>query len=797
MKRLMKKIFQLTSILAAVSLLALSCTPEELSTDQYSSTAVVLQAYGPQPVVRGGTLRFIGSNLDQVKTVVIPENNQITDIQVINAGAHSEIRVTVPKETAAVGYPKLVLADGTEIVGKTLLEYSEPITIDELTPAAAYPGEVITFKGDYLNLIHEVVFNNKVVVSEDKFASHTRYEIKVAVPATAQTGVVALGTVDETKVDASSAEGKSLLATLNLVSPEKEFTVKTADGKAVAGTYKPGAEVTVNGTRLDLVKSVLLEGASPETFNATASKITFAMPAGAKTGNVTLVMESGVEVNAGTITSAQPTGLAAAPAPVKNGAQLTITGADLDLVTGIDLPKVPGAEFAFAEGKITLTVGENAQEGDITLWMANGLNVTVAYTLVKPTVTGFSANPASAGSDVTVEGTDLDLVAAVTFGGGIKVEVEAGADSFTVAVPTAAETAVLVLNLKNGTDVEAIELAIDKPAGAYIATFPEDMYAPGAMFIVEIENPDHLTGVQIDGVDVNYILNGNTLYLQIPDTARRGSELTLVSDNGSVTYTMNIDPGDIIETVLFQGPVDNGNWQNWEVPADTYTKVELKAGQTIRYYVTLKDSWWQMQFFDGHWGQMDVGFGNGYNVNAGIYDASEGFIAVTLTDELITLLTTYTDWGYSGILQWENLALEKITYYEDNSDGTEIWSGPLEITWGDGGRVALPTAAFQVAKAGQKLRLFYTQKDQVWAQAQVNDANWTTIDLSADGYANPLVPTDIYGWFSDGILDRCTEITLTQDLLDHLTANTTEYEGVVCSIIIQGSDLIFNKVTIK
>jgi hypothetical protein len=793
----MKKIFQLTSILAAVSLLALSCTPEELSTDQYSSTAVVLQAYGPQPVVRGGTLRFIGSNLDQVKTVVIPENNQITDIQVINAGAHSEIRVTVPKETAAVGYPKLVLADGTEIVGKTLLEYSEPITIDELTPAAAYPGEVITFKGDYLNLIHEVVFNNKVVVSEDKFASHTRYEIKVAVPATAQTGVVALGTVDETKVDASSAEGKSLLATLNLVSPEKEFTVKTADGKAVAGTYKPGAEVTVNGTRLDLVKSVLLEGASPETFNATASKITFAMPAGAKTGNVTLVMESGVEVNAGTITSAQPTGLAAAPAPVKNGAQLTITGADLDLVTGIDLPKVPGAEFAFAEGKITLTVGENAQEGDITLWMANGLNVTVAYTLVKPTVTGFSANPASAGSDVTVEGTDLDLVAAVTFGGGIKVEVEAGADSFTVAVPTAAETAVLVLNLKNGTDVEAIELAIDKPAGAYIATFPEDMYAPGAMFIVEIENPDHLTGVQIDGVDVNYILNGNTLYLQIPDTARRGSELTLVSDNGSVTYTMNIDPGDIIETVLFQGPVDNGNWQNWEVPADTYTKVELKAGQTIRYYVTLKDSWWQMQFFDGHWGQMDVGFGNGYNVNAGIYDASEGFIAVTLTDELITLLTTYTDWGYSGILQWENLALEKITYYEDNSDGTEIWSGPLEITWGDGGRVALPTAAFQVAKAGQKLRLFYTQKDQVWAQAQVNDANWTTIDLSADGYANPLVPTDIYGWFSDGILDRCTEITLTQDLLDHLTANTTEYEGVVCSIIIQGSDLIFNKVTIK
>ena len=101
------------------------------------------------------------------------------------------------------------------------------------------------------------------------------------------------------------------------------------------------------------------------------------MPATAKTGTVTMVMESGVEVAAGSITSAAPAGLAVAPAPVKNGAQITITGSDLDLVTGIDLPKVSGAEFALADGKITLTVGENAQEGDVPHWMANGLNETL------------------------------------------------------------------------------------------------------------------------------------------------------------------------------------------------------------------------------------------------------------------------------------------------------------------------------------------------------------------------------------------------------------------------------------
>ena len=218
-----------------------------------------------------------------------------------------------------------------------------------------------------------------------------------------------------------------------------------------------------------------------------------------------MVMASGVEVSAGALTTLVPTVTAVAPAPVKNGAELTISGSDLDLVTGVDFPNAGGAEFAFAGGKITLAVPEKAQEGDITLSLANGKTVAAAFTLVKPTVTGFSANPASAGSDITVSGTDLDLVAAVTFGGGLKVDVTASEDAITVAVPTAAETGVFVLNLKNGSDVETIELAIDKPAGAYIPVFPEDMYAPGSMFIVDIENGEHLPGVQVDGADVNYI----------------------------------------------------------------------------------------------------------------------------------------------------------------------------------------------------------------------------------------------------------------------------------------------------
>jgi hypothetical protein len=797
----MKKIISIAIVAFSAALLLGSCAREQLDTDQFVTEKVALNVYGPQPVVRGGELRFIGSNLEKVTSIEIPGVPAITDITVVKSGVPSEIRITVPKDGPEPGYVVLTASDGTKITTTTQISYSEPISIDSFSPTTALPGETITIKGDYLNLIHEVIFTKNMIVSEKDFTAHDRYTIKVVVPEEAQTGVLGLGTIDETAIgEMDEAAAEALLKSLNIIETEEELTVKTSTGKVVKDSYKAGETVTITGSDLHLAKAVLLEGATVSEFTVSGGKLNFVLPATAKDGEVSLEMGSAVTVPVGSITTVVPTGLAAAPSPVKNGAELTITGKDLDLVTGVDLQNAGGVEFT-NEGQIVLTVPEAAQTGDAVLHMENGKTVTVAYTLVVPTVTSFSENPASAGSAITVYGTDLDLVRSVTFSGGINVDVEIEADAFSVAVPTAAETGVFVLNLKNATSVETIELAIDKPAGAYIPVFPEEMYAPGQMFIVDIENPEHLTDVQVDGTSVTYILNGNTLYLSIPEEARRGSQITLVSDNGSVTYTMNIDPGDIIETTLWTGSLEIAGWANNEMRDNQiFTGIEMKAGQTIRFYGTFAD-WWCIQMFDGHWGEMSTGYNDEkhHMVSARVVPEAkeQGFFALTLTNDMIMKLQTFIDWGYWGIIQGEGITLTKITYYEDNSDGTEVWAGPVELTWSDGGRAAVPMAAFQVAKAGQKLRLFYTQKDQTWGQAQVNDGEWKVLDISASGIPNPIVPTDIYGWFSDGVLDRCTEITLTQELLDHILARPTDYEGVTCGVIIQGSDLIFNKITIK
>ena len=58
-----------------------------------------------------------------------------------------------------------------------------------------------------------------------------------------------------------------------------------------------------------------------------------------------------------------------------------------------------------------------------------------------------------------------------------------------------------------------------------------------------------------------------------------------------------------------------------------------------------------------------------------------------------------------------------------------------------------------------------------------------------------MVPTDLYGW---DFGSRITEVTLTREILDNIQATQGDCEDQTnVGIIIQGSDLIFNKVTLE
>ena len=570
-------------------------------------------------------------------------------------------------------------------------------------------------------------------VSDDQFISHDRYSIKVIVPDIACSGKIILGTVDE-----AEEEDEKVLATLNLIESDEDLIVITAEGALTAKSYKAGDTVTIKGTNLNLTKKVELEGADVTEFVATESTLTFVLPDTATDGEVLMVMASEVAVSAGEITTVVPVVSGVTPAPVKNGAVVTLAGSDLDLVTGLDFPNAAGAEFAFAEGLITATVPEAAQEGELTLHLANGKTVTADLTLVKPVVTGFSANPASAGSTVTIEGTNLDLVAAVSFSIGEEAyltvkEIEGSETAITVAVPTAAVKGIIVLNLKNGSDVEGLELDIDKPVAAYLVTVPADVFKVGDLFVAEIENADHLQKVLFDEIEVPFVINNGKLYATVPAGVKKGTILHLVSDNGTLDYGVNIDPGDRIITTIWTGP-STVTWAGGAVTALSwggYDWSTVKAGLYLKAVYTIDDPAGCIRFGNGSWASIPSLAGLAQDGNLPL---QEGGHAVLLTQEDLDYLNSTGGLVICGT----GYTITEIQLVELIPQETIIWTGPSTVTWAGGAVTALSWGGYDwsTVVAGSSIAAHYTIDDPAGC-IRFGNGSWASIPslagLAADG----------------------------------------------------------------
>ena len=456
----MKRVFDILTVLLAACVMAFTgCSPDELSTEQYADKGVALNVYGPQPVVRGGQLRFLGSNLDQVTAVILPGVDPITEIDVVQAGVPSEIRITVPKEGPEPGFVTLVTADGQEITTKTELEFLETVVIESIEPLSVKPGDVITIKGEYLDLMHEVIFTDDVHVNEDDFeVPHSRYEIKVKVPVEARTGKVSLSDLGMNSEDPENPM-------TNYATSEEELVVAGPQvSEPVTGNVQAGQKLTITGSNFMYVDHVEIPGAEISEFeiNEDGTILTFTLPQQLQLGEIILVAKSGEEIPAGTIQVKVPTELSVSPSPVKAGQTLTISGKDMDMVTGVSLPVSGNVESpSITSESVSFAVPAEAQEGNITLNLNNGVSITVSYTLVKPVVTSYNAESVAVGEDLVIRGTDLDLVTGVTFGGDVTVDVTASQESIKVTVPSGAVTGALALNLANGTSVSGPELEVE------------------------------------------------------------------------------------------------------------------------------------------------------------------------------------------------------------------------------------------------------------------------------------------------------------------------------------------------
>ena len=530
----MKKISKIFAMLV-VALVGLSLTAcsdgDDLSTDQYGNE-ISLQSFGPCPVLRGGTLYLYGTNLDQIESVNLPGADPITAYEILQSGYNSKISIQVPAEKCEPGQIVLKTKKGGEITSVSPITYREDIEITKFFVGSegtmvGNVGDVVTIKGDYLNLMHGVIFAGSDTIKEAEFESHDRYTIQVKIPAEARTGVITL--TDATK-DGTSLETK------------EELTINTPEATPIKDrNIKAGEILSIKGTSFDQIVSVKFEGA---TVNAadfksqSVAEITVAVPAKATDGTFYVVTKSGIEVPVGNIITVVPTQLVATPNPVKNGAELTITGKDMDLITGIAFPKAAESKLNKVETtKVTATVPEDAQEGDITLSLANGKTVTVAYTLVKPTVASCTPAAITAGEKTIIKGTDLDLVKSITFPGDVEQTVEKfaaqNAQAIAVTVPAACAGTGFKLNLKNGTTIEVKDaLSIKAATDPAIASITPGEATAGSTITITGKNFQNIQNLYIGSYKVNrYTSRTNTeIVCQVPANAEVGTYKIVMED---------------------------------------------------------------------------------------------------------------------------------------------------------------------------------------------------------------------------------------------------------------------------
>ena len=624
-------------------------------------------------------------------------------------------------------------------------QYKGGISLNVFGPSPVSRGGVLRFLGSGMDKVTAVAIPGCDDITDIEVVSDT--EIRVTVPQTTQPGLVVLKT----------PKGDITTKT------ELTFTEPIALEAFAPAEVKPGSELTITGEYLNLIKEVIFADEvtvpADEFVSQSRQEIKVIVPDSAQTGK--FILSDGAEIPNWIYSEGElEVTLPSVEAPLdlvdkKPGDVIRVSGENFDLVKKVQMPNGDEVEFtmtASSEGdELTFTLPDNVSDGEITVLPASDVKVVVA-TVVVATPSNVVAVPAvnlRGGDMITLKGTNMDLVTDVTFPG---VEEAVGLESqnsteIKVLMPAAAISGDLQLNTNSGK-ATAVSIATAKPENISYsaATVPA-----GEALTVKGVNMDVVSAVVFSGnVEVTVSdATATAISLTVPTTAETGALLLKMANGEFVEApSLTIEKPVCAYLPALPDKLVRGRIVELEiVNADKLTNVLLNEA-SVQY----------------------------------INDAAKGVLMLNVPAEL--------NGTYSLKLISSNgeIAYDVLVVANEET----VWAGPLDISWGDGGRVLVPAVSFAKVTAGTVMKVYFDQKDQTWAQAQFNYGDWSGIAFSL--FDTTMVPTDIYGWSFES---RVMELTLTQEILDNIQAKQGDCEDQTnVGIIIQGSDLTFTKITI-
>ncbi|UII24598.1 IPT/TIG domain-containing protein [Fulvivirga maritima] len=301
-------------------------------------------------------------------------------------------------------------------------------------PSGVQHGEQIQFIGNHLDRVDTVELADDILIPKADFVSQSNEIIELVIPEETVEGYVVLHT----------SEG--LITTKTMLS----FNVPVEVTSFSPSVIKPGSNITFRGNYMNWVETVVFaSNVSVSDFESQSMmELVVKVPAEAQTGLITLYsggtepmaveMEEELEV-------VLPTISALSPLSIKHAEQLTITGTDLDLVSAIRFPNdsVVSDFISQSETSLAVEVPVTSTSGAIVLIMPSTVEVksTDEISIILPITTSIAPELAELGDDVTITGTDLDLIKSITFKASAVTITEFVSQSPTQIVVTVPEDA--------------------------------------------------------------------------------------------------------------------------------------------------------------------------------------------------------------------------------------------------------------------------------------------------------------------------------------------------------------------
>ena len=440
-------------------------------------------------------------------------------------------------------------------------QYAGKLALAAIAPNPVMRGAQLRVIGANLDKVTEVRFaGGATVTSIEKVAAGERSEIRLTVPMDAAVGPVTVVTSD------------GLTASTRF---DLEYTEPIVFSSFAPATVLSGDVVTIKGEYLNNVREVILGGGVYVTeFNSqSGSELSFKVPANAVSGYVIIGDVNEIEdqntipnqIYSGTeLVVGDPTVAVADTTTYKSGDVITVSGSHLEMIEKINLTGAADVEFKLAEdgNSISFNLPPSAGDGQIVLTSFAGKEFQ-AGAIISLNVTDLEVASLAedgrykAGSDVSITGSDLDLVTKVEFTGA-EAQWYLDGENIVATVPAGAKDGGLTVTLASGKQAYSSEIAVVKPVAT--AVDKNEAVAGQTNIVVTGTDLDLVTGVTIGDKEHGFIdckfdiLTADSVKVAVSKDAYTGP-LTLTAANGDNTATEAITVTyDEADSVTFAQP---------------------------------------------------------------------------------------------------------------------------------------------------------------------------------------------------------------------------------------------------